>query len=102
MKKLSTLVSFWAFVALVALIALQMIPYIRVVLMVFAAPWIAGLLIHVVLGSLIVEALCGRISKMLLVLPLLVYGGIMLFTSTKGRQSRRVRRSFKAVTLASS
>lgn len=84
MKKLSTLVSFWAFVALVALIALQMIPYIGVVLMVFAAPWIAGLLIHVVLGSLIVEALCGRISKMLLVLPLLVYGGYYAFYFYQG------------------
>ncbi len=67
-------VSFWAFVALAAIVVLQLSPFPGVILMMFGAALLAGLLVHVFLATLAVEALIGRIPRILVAIPILAYG----------------------------
>ena len=61
--------------ALAVLIGLQAIPIVGVVLMLFGSVFIAGFAVHAFLVGLAVEALTGRVSRALIAIPLLAYGG---------------------------
>jgi hypothetical protein len=68
-------VSFWTFAAFVAIVALQLPPVPGVILMMFGAAFIAGALAHIFLVALLIEALIGRIPRILVLVPLLAYAG---------------------------
>lgn len=74
MARVIRLVSFWSFLVLAALLALQAFPYTGIFLMLFGAAMISGLLVHVFLISLAVEAVVHRIPRLFLLVPLAVYG----------------------------
>jgi hypothetical protein len=78
MRKLFSTVTGISLAALVALVVLQWIPYTGIFLMIIAGPLIAGLLVHVVLASMLVEALLGRLPRVLAAVPLVAYGGYAL------------------------
>lgn len=62
-------------IALAVLLTLQAIPYTGVFLMLFGAPLIAGLLVHAALLAFAAEALTGRASRELILIPIVAYGG---------------------------
>jgi hypothetical protein len=66
--------SFSIGVALAALIVLQLPPLPGVILMMFGAAYFAGLLVHLLLASLFLEAAIGRIPRAFVVIPILAYG----------------------------
>jgi hypothetical protein len=70
-----SLVSFDSLLALIALAALQYFPIPGAFLMIFGAALITGLLVHVFLASLFVEALMRRVPRVLVLVPILAYGG---------------------------
>ncbi len=73
--KIFRLTSFWALVAGLGLYFAQ-IPLIPgVILMMFAAPLVAGLLFHVALIALFFEALMRRVPRWLALVPVLAYAG---------------------------
>lgn len=74
MSRLSNTASFWILVALLVLLLLQWFPITGVFLMFVGAPFIAGLLVHVFLGSVAIEGLTGRLPRLLLILPVGAYG----------------------------
>jgi hypothetical protein len=76
MRRLSTLVSFWAFVLFAALLALQVFPYTGVFLMLFGAAFITGIVLHVFLIALVVEAFARRVPRFLMVIPIVAMVGI--------------------------
>jgi hypothetical protein len=78
MRKLLSTVTGISLAALVALVVLQWIPYTGIFLMIIAGPLIAGLLVHVVLASMLVEALLGRLPRVLAAVPLVAYAGYAL------------------------
>jgi hypothetical protein len=63
------------FAALAAIVLLQLPPIPGIFFLLFGAPLIAGLLVHVFLATLFIEAVIGRIPRTLVVVPLLAYGG---------------------------
>jgi hypothetical protein len=66
--------SFLIGVALAALTALQLPPVPGVILMMFGAAYLAGLLAQAFLVSLFVEAAVGRIPRAFAVIPIVAYG----------------------------
>jgi hypothetical protein len=58
-----------------SLAALQYFPIPGVFLMIFGAALITGLLVHVFLASLFVEALMRRVPPVLVLVPIVAYGG---------------------------
>jgi hypothetical protein len=64
-----------ALLAIVALLALQAFPYTGIILMMLGAALLVGLLIHVFLIGLAVEAFLGRIPRALAVIPVVAYAG---------------------------
>jgi hypothetical protein len=78
MRRLFSTATGISLAALVALVVLQWIPYTGIFLMIIAGPLIAGLLVHVVLASLFVEACLGRLPRILAAVPFAAYGGYAL------------------------
>jgi hypothetical protein len=72
--KFSHSASFWIGVTFAALIALQILPIPGIYLMMFGAPVLAGLLAHVLLASLFLESIIGRIPPAFAAIPVLAYG----------------------------
>ncbi len=72
--KLSHSASFWIGAAFVVLIALQILPIPGIYLMILGAPLLAGLLVHVLLASLFLELIFGRIPRAFAAIPVLAYG----------------------------
>jgi hypothetical protein len=64
-----------ALLAIAALFALQAFPYTGIFLMIFGGALLAGLLVHVFLIGLFVEALMGRVPRILAAIPIVAYGG---------------------------
>jgi hypothetical protein len=64
-----------ALLAIAALFALQVIPFTGIFLMIFGGALLAGLLVHVFLIGLFVEAWIGRVPRILAVIPIIAYGG---------------------------
>ncbi|WP_441228140.1 hypothetical protein AB7813_12800 [Tardiphaga sp. 20_F10_N6_6] len=62
-------------IIIVALLIAQAFPVTGIFLMVLAAPLWTGLLVHVFLIALAVEAMVGRLPRAALMLPILAYGG---------------------------
>lgn len=96
-------VSFWAFVALAAVVVLQLSPFPGVILMMFGAALLAGLLVHVFLGALAIEALIGRIPRIFVAIPILAYGayyGMYMFESQQiAAETAKLRNENDNVTL---
>ena len=72
--KLSHSASFWIGAAFVVLIALQILPIPGIYLMFLGAPLLAGLLVHLLLASLFLELIFGRIPMAFAAIPVLAYG----------------------------
>lgn len=75
MKRLFRLFSFWAFMAAAVLFALQAFPPSGIFLMFLGAGVITALLIHAGLIALFVEALTGRVPRILTIVPIALYAG---------------------------
>ena len=69
------LVSFWSFLALLTLLLLQALSFSGPLLAAAGAAYVAGWLVHVGLFSLLVEALIGRFSRAIALLPIALYSG---------------------------
>jgi hypothetical protein len=72
---LTKLVSFWVAVAFTVLLALQAFPVTGFFLMILGGMVIAGALVHLFLISLFLEALVGRVPRVLVIVPIAAYGG---------------------------
>ena len=75
MRRLTGLISFWAFIVFAALVVLQLSPIPGVYLMFMGGALIAGLVLHIFLIALFVEALAGRAPRVLIAIPIAAYGG---------------------------
>jgi hypothetical protein len=75
LPRLFSLVSFDSFLALLALAALQYFPIPGVFLTFFGAAFVTGLLVHIFLASLFVEALMHRVPRVFVAVPILAYAG---------------------------
>jgi hypothetical protein len=64
-----------ALLAILALLALQAFPLPGVILMMFGAAFLVGLLVHVFLIGLLIEAFMGRVPRALVALPVTAYAG---------------------------
>jgi hypothetical protein len=73
MRRITRLVSFWAFLLFAALVALQVFPYTGVFLMIVGAAFVTGLVLHVFLIALFVEAFVGRLPRYLIAIPIAAY-----------------------------
>jgi hypothetical protein len=73
MRRVTRLVSFWAFVVFAALVALQVFPYTGIFLMIVGAAFVTGLVLHVFLIAVFVEAIVGRLPRYLIVIPIAAY-----------------------------
>ncbi len=86
MSRIAKFPSLWALAAAIVLFLLQLLPIPGVFLMMFGAGLITVLLIHVALISLFVEAAIGRLPRILMVVPALVYGGYYVAYWQEGRE----------------
>ena len=86
MSRIAKFPSLWALAAAIVLFLLQLLPIPGVFLMMFGAGLITVLLIHVALISLFVEAAIGRLPRILMVVPVLVYGGYYVAYWQEGRE----------------
>ena len=68
-------VSFWSFLLLAVLLLLQLFPITGIFLMFFGGAMLAGLLVHVFLISLLIEGYLRRVPRVLMILPIVAYGG---------------------------
>jgi hypothetical protein len=64
-----------ALLAIVGLIALQAFPYTGIILMMLGAAFLVGLLLHVFLIGLFIEAWQGRVPRVLMAIPVMAYAG---------------------------
>lgn len=60
---------------LILLLALEYFPVTGIFLMLIAGPFIAGLLVHVFLICIFVEAVTGRLPRILAIIPIVAYCG---------------------------
>jgi hypothetical protein len=67
-------VTFRVFLALIALLVLQWFPVTGIFLIFLLSPLWAGILVHVILISLLIEAFVGRLPRFLMIVPLAAYG----------------------------
>ncbi len=86
LRRWFSLVSVDSFLVLILLLALQYFPIPGVILMMFGAAMITGLLVHVFLASLFFEALTRRIPRAFLLVPILAYGGYYTAYVREARQ----------------
>lgn len=86
MSRIARFPSLWALAAAIVLFLLQLLPIPGVFLMIFGAGLITVLLIHAFLIGLFVEAAIGRLPRILMVLPVLVYGGYYVAYWQEGRE----------------
>ena len=98
--KMFRLVSFWALTAGIVLYLAQLPPFPGVILMMFGAGLLAGLLFHVALIALFIEALIGRVPRMLALVPLLAYGGYYIAYFLEGRELVAKAAALRAATPA--
>ncbi len=96
LRRCLSLVCFDALLALVVLLALQYFPLPGVVLMMFGAAALAGQLVHLVLASLFIEALIGRVPRALALVPVIAYGGYYAVWFEQGRQIAQVSAELRA------
>ena len=68
-------VSFWSFLLLAALLVLQLFPITGIFLMFLGGAMFAGALVHVFLISLLIEGYLRRVPRVLMILPVVAYGG---------------------------
>jgi hypothetical protein len=95
LRRCFSLVSFDALLAFVGLMALQYFPFPGVILMMFGGALVAGLLVHLVMASLFVEALIRRVPRGLMMVPVLAYGGYYVAYFQQGRQIEQVSQELK-------
>ena len=81
-----------------ALVALELPPVPGVILMIFGAPILAGVLVQLFLASLFIEAAVRRIPRALVIIPALAYGayyvaclqeGLRLWTDERSTQTSK-------------
>ena len=76
MQPMTRLLSFWLFVLLGLIVVLQAVPGIGLYAFLMASSYsLVGILANAGLISLLVEAIIGRVPRVLLVFPLIAYGG---------------------------
>ncbi len=68
-------VSLWSFLLLAALLVLQLFPITGIFLMFFGGALFAGAMVHVFLISLLIEGYLRRVPRVLMILPVVAYGG---------------------------
>ena len=73
----SRFVSFWTFLALLILLLFQALSFSGPLLAAAGAAYVAGWLVHVGLFSLLVEALIGRFSRVIALLPIALYSALL-------------------------
>lgn len=73
-----------ALLAIIALLALQAFPYTGIFLMIFGGALLVGVLIHVFLIGLLVEAFLGRVPRILAAIPLVAYAGYYALYAYQG------------------
>jgi hypothetical protein len=73
--KIFKLTSLWALAMAVIAYLLQVFPFTGIFLMMLGGPFWPGLLLHIFLIALLVEAATGRVWRILAVVPLIAYGG---------------------------
>jgi hypothetical protein len=78
------------FVFLLLFLALEVLPLPGLYLMFLGGSLFAGLLVHLLLASLVVEALMGRIPRALILVPFLAYGGYYAAYFREGWQVAQV------------
>jgi len=102
-RQITRTVSLWTFIALAVLVLLQLPAIPGVILMMFGAPLLAGLLVHIFLGALFVESIVGRLPRALVAVPLLAYGGYYVLymqeTAEIERESAKLRSENPGLTL---
>jgi hypothetical protein len=78
------------FVFLLVFLALEVLPLPGIYLMFLGGSLFAGLLVHLLLASLFVEALTGRIPRALILVPIIAYGGYYAAFFREGWQVAQV------------
>jgi hypothetical protein len=78
------------FVFLLIFLALEVLPLPGIYLMFLGGSLFAGLLVHLLLASLLVEALIGRIPRALILVPIIAYGGYYAAFFREGWQVAQV------------
>jgi hypothetical protein len=86
MPHLTSLASFWAFVIFATLFVLQAFPITGVLLMFVGAAFFTGLVLHVFLIALFVEALARRVPRFLIAIPIAAYGGYYAWVAVQAFQ----------------
>jgi hypothetical protein len=84
------------FLCLIAFLALEYFPLTGLYLMFLGGPIFAGLLVHLLLASLFVEALMARIPREFILVPLMAYGGYYAAYFREGWQVARVSQQLRA------
>jgi hypothetical protein len=96
MRRVLRLKFVWALIAFLALLALQAFPLIGIFLMLFGAALFAGLLAHAVLILMFVEAATGAAPRILMLVPILAYGGYYVAYFEQGTEIARKSAELKA------
>jgi hypothetical protein len=84
------------FLCLIAFLALEYFPLTGLYLMFLGGPIFAGLLVHLLLASLFVEALMARIPREFILVPLMAYGGYYAAYFREGWQVAQVSQQLRA------
>ncbi|MBR0689992.1 hypothetical protein JQ594_29065 [Bradyrhizobium manausense] len=77
--------SFWILGPLALLLALQQVPYLNLILLVVGAAAWCGLLVHGFLLCLLFEAVVGQVPRVLIIIPLVAYGGYLYLYVQQGK-----------------
>jgi hypothetical protein len=77
--------SLWAFIAFLLLFLLQVFPFPGLYLMFIGGALLCGIALHAALLGIAVEALLGRLPRVLIIIPLAAYGGYYLIYWKQGR-----------------
>jgi hypothetical protein len=83
------------FVFLLVFLALEVLPLPGLYLMFLGGSLFAGLLVHLLLASLLVEALMGRIPRALILVPIIAYGAYYAAYFREGWQVAQVSQKLK-------
>ncbi len=96
MRRVLRLKFVWALIAFFALLALQAFPLTGIFLMLFGASLFAGLLAHAVLILMFIEAAIGAAPRILMIVPILAYGGYYAAYFEQGIEIARKSAELKA------
>src|ERR1700689_5283218 len=83
------------FVFLLVFLALEVLPLPGIYLMFLGGSLFAGLLVHLLLASVFVEALTGRIPRALILVPIIAYGAYYAAYFREGWQVAQVSQKLK-------